>query len=109
MLDIKFIIENKEECKNKLLMRGEKLDVDNLEKLFEKRKKLILKTEEISTIRNKTSKDIGISKGKPPQELIQKMKSFGLELSEKLKKLKAVEDELNDQLLRLPNLPLDEL
>ena len=74
MLDIKFIIENKEECKNKLLMRGEKLDVDNLEKLFEKRKKLILKTEEISTIRNKTSKDIGISKGKPPQELIQKMK-----------------------------------
>ncbi|SVD06357.1 uncharacterized protein METZ01_LOCUS359211, partial [marine metagenome] len=55
MLDIKFIIENKEECKNKLLMRGEKLDVDNLEKLFEKRKKLILKTEEISTIRNKTS------------------------------------------------------
>ena len=108
MLDIKFIIENKEECKNKLLMRGEKLDVDNLEKLFEKRKKLILKTEEISTIRNKTSKDIGISKGKPPQELIQKMKSFGLELSEKLKKLKAVEDELNDQLLRLPNLPLDD-
>ena len=108
MLDIKFIIENKEECKNKLLMRGERLDVDNLEKLFEKRKKLILKTEEISTIRNKTSKDIGISKGKPPQELIQKMKSFGLELSEKLKKLKAVEDELNDQLLRLPNLPLDD-
>ena len=108
MLDIKFIIENKEECKNKLLMRGEKLDVDNLEKLFEKRKKLILKTEEISSIRNKTSKDIGISKGKPPQELIQKMKSFGLELSEKLKKLKAVEDELNDQLLRLPNLPLDD-
>ena len=108
MLDIKFIIENKEECKNKLLMRGEKLDVDNLEKLFEKRKKLILKTEEISTIRNKTSKDIGISKGKPPQELIQKMKSFGLDLSVKLKKLKAVEDELNDQLLRLPNLPLDD-
>ena len=108
MLDIKFIIENKEECKNKLLTRREKLDVDNLEKLFEKRKKLILKTEEISSIRNKTSKDIGISKGKPPQELIQKMKSFGLELSEKLKKLKAVEDELNDQLLSLPNLPLDD-
>jgi len=79
-----------------------------LEDLYEKRKKLILRTEEISSIRNKVSKEIGISKGKPSKDLVQKMKSFGLELSTKTEKLKSIDEQLKDKLLRIPNLPLDD-
>ena len=88
MIDAKFIIENKLDVKNKLSSRGEKLDFCQLEDLYKERKKLILKTEEISSIRNKASKEIGQSKGKPSKDLIQQMKSFGLELSKKSEKLK---------------------
>ena len=108
MLDIKFILENKNLYKDKLLSMGESPDIESLEDLYEKRKKLILRTEEISSIRNKVSKEIGISKGKPSQDLVQKMKSFGLELSTKTEKLKSIDEQLKDKLLRIPNLPLDD-
>jgi seryl-tRNA synthetase len=108
MLDIKFILENKNLYKDKLLSMGEAPDIESLEDLYEKRKKLILRTEEISSIRNKVSKEIGISKGKPSKDLVQKMKSFGLELSTKTEKLKSIDEQLKDKLLRIPNLPLDD-
>lgn len=109
MIDAKFIIENKHDVKNKLSSMGEKLDFRQLEDLYKERKKLILKTEEISSIRNKASKEIGQAKGKPSKDLIQKMKSFGLELSKKSEKLKKIECDINNILLRIPNLPLDEI
>ena len=108
MLDIKFIIENKQSVEKKLTSMGESLDFDLLDELFQERKKLILKTEEISSIRNKASKEIGQSKGKPSKDLIQKMKSFGLELSKKSERLKSIENKISDILLEVPNLPLDE-
>ena len=55
MLDIRFIIENKQSVEKKLTSMGESLDFDLIEKLFQERKQLILKTEEISSIRNKAS------------------------------------------------------
>ena len=108
MLDIRFIIENKQSVEKKLTSMGESLDFNLIEKLFQERKQLILKTEEISSIRNKASKEIGQSKGKPSKDLVQKMKSFGLELSKKSEKLKSTENKINDILLGIPNLPLDE-
>ena len=96
MLDIKFIIENKQSVEKKLTSMGESLDFDLLDELYKERKKLILKTEEISSIRNKASKEIGQSKGKPSKDLIQKMKSFGLELSKKSERLKSIENKISD-------------
>ena len=58
MLDIKFIIENKQSVEKKLASMGESLDFDLVEELFQERKKLILKTEEISSIRNNLRNEI---------------------------------------------------
>ena len=43
MLDIRFIIENKQSVEKKLTSMGESLDFDLIEKLFQERKQLILK------------------------------------------------------------------
>ena len=107
MLDIKFILENKEEVESKLSSMGEKIDFSKIENLSNERKLLIQRIEEINSIRKTTSKEIGESKGQPSDSLIKQMKSFGLELSKKSQKLKDIEENLENILLRLPNLPLD--
>ena len=107
MLDIKFILENKEHVESKLLSMGEKIDFAQIENLSKDRKNLIQRIEEINSIRKNTSKEIGDSKGKPSESLIKQMKSFGLELSKKSEKLKDIENNLNNILLSIPNLPLD--
>ena len=80
MLDIKFILENKEEVESKLSSMGEKIDFSKIENLSNERKILIQRIEEINSIRRTTSKEIGESKGQPSETLIKQMKSFGLEL-----------------------------
>tara|TARA_E500000331_G_scaffold128066_1_gene125472 strand:- start:65 stop:1321 length:1257 start_codon:yes stop_codon:yes gene_type:complete len=107
MLDIKFILENKEHVESKLLSMGEKIDFAQIENLSKDRKNLIQRIEEINSIRKNTSREIGDSKGKPSESLIKQMKSFGLELSKKSEKLKDIENNLNNILLSIPNLPLD--
>ena len=78
MLDIKFILENKEIVESKLLSMGEKIDFVLIENLSKDRKNLIQRIEEINSIRKNTSKEIGDSKGKPSESLIKQMKSFGM-------------------------------
>ena len=75
MLDIKFILENKEHVESKLLSMGEKIDFAQIENLSKDRKNLIQRIEEINSIRKNTSREIGDSKGKPSESLIKQMKS----------------------------------
>ena len=107
MLDIKYILENQEQVESKLSSMGEKIDFSKIENLSNERKILIQRIEEINSIRKNTSKEIGDSKGKPSESLIRQMKSFGLELSKKSEKLKDIENNLENILLSIPNLPLD--
>ena len=86
---------------------GEKIDFSKIENLSNERKILIQRIEEINSIRKTTSKEIGESNGQPSDSLIKQMKSFGQELSKKSQKLKDIEENLENILLRLPNLPLD--
>ena len=88
MLDIKFILENKEEVESKLSSMGEKIDFSKIENLSNERKILIQRIEEINSIRKTTSKEIGESNGQPSDSLIKQMKSFGLELSKKISEIK---------------------
>ena len=50
MLDIKFILENKELVESKLLSMGEKIDFALIENLSKDRKNLIQRIEEINSI-----------------------------------------------------------
>ena len=103
MLDIKRIREQKEEVETALLKRMDSVDLDSIIVLDDKRKELILKTDELKAERNKYSKT------KPSDEIIAKMKELGNSLKDLEEKLKNIENDLNDRLLSLPNTPLDDV
>lgn len=103
MLDIKRIREQKNEVESALLKRMDKVDLNSIILLDDKRKELVAKTDDLKAEKNKYSKT------KPSDEIISKMKSLGEELKELEEKLKDVELELNEKLSELPNTPLNEV
>ena len=109
MLDIKSIIENKEEVEANLLKRGAPFDLKEIVSLDEARKKIILKTEEKKRIRNEVSEKIGVlkSKGENPEGIMEEMRLLGDEISSLDKELKEVEANIQKELSVLPNILLD--
>ncbi len=109
MLDIKYIKENPAEVVERLLIKGKdaKAEIDKILELDTARRAIIAETEAMKAEQNKTSKLIPQYKkeGKDVSAIFAQMK----ELSEKAKandeKLKAVEAELENLMLCLPNLP----
>lgn len=106
MNDIRMIRENPEEFKRRIETRGEEVDVDQLLALDEKRRSLITDVDRVKAERNAGSKQVG--KTKDPEErqkLIAEMGSLGDRISELDDKANAIDAELHDLLLGIPNLP----
>ena len=109
MLDIKYIKENPEEVIERLLIKGNdaRADIERILELDGERRTIISETEAMKAEQNKTSKLIPQYKkeGKDVSAIFAQMK----ELSERAKandeKIKAVEAELENIMLCLPNLP----
>lgn len=101
MLDIKFIRENLEEVKRGLLKRlePEKINLEKVLALDDKRRELIAKTEELKAERNKNSKV------KPTPEIIAAMKDLGERIKQLDEELAATEKEFNEEMAELPNIP----
>ncbi|MDP3997505.1 MAG: serine--tRNA ligase [bacterium] len=106
MLDIEYIRENtekvKEACRNKNLA----VDVDRLLVLDKQRRKFRFALDEVARKRNELARQ---AKGdKPDQQIIEE----GKKLKEKAKsaedKLKEAEQEYNNLMLALPNIPTDD-
>ncbi|MGM9636599.1 MAG: serine--tRNA ligase [Eubacteriales bacterium] len=113
MIDIKYIQQNPEEVIKRLAKKGKdaKEDIDRILTLSDDRKKLIAETEALKAEKNKTSKLIPQYKkeGKDVSEIFAEMKKIGERVDEIDNRLKTVEEELNNTLLGLPNLPDDDL
>lgn len=106
MNDIRMIRENSAEFKRRIETRGEEIDVDNLLALDEKRRALITEVESVKAERNAGSKQVG--KTRDPEErqkLISEMGALGDRISELDAEANAVDAELHDLLLGIPNLP----
>ena len=111
MLDIKFIKENKEYVKERLLTRGKDFseEIDRILSLDEERRALIADTEAQKARQNAVSKQIPALKkeGKDVSAIFAEMK----ELSEKVKtdtdKIDALDLEIENTLLCIPNMPDD--
>lgn len=107
MLDIKIIRTNPEILKKALEKRKDSFDVNILLKLDEDRRKVLVEVEQLKSKQNEDSKLIPKFKkeGKDTTPLMQEMK----ELSEKIKlldvKVREIDDELNNILLTIPNIP----
>ena len=107
MLDPKLIRNHLQEVADKLKTRGFELPVEKLQQLEEKRKQLQVQTEELQNQRNTKSRSIGKAKaaGEDIQPLLDEVAGLGEKLDAAKTGLEAVQRELDDILMGVPNLP----
>lgn len=107
MLDLKFIRENPELVKKGIEAKNEKSRVDEVLELDKQRREILVVSEELKAKRNQVSQEVGKLKkaGKDTTSIVAEMK----EVSDKIKdfddKLASIEEELNNLLMYIPNIP----
>ena len=104
MLSAQFIRQNAERVKRDLILRNTAAPIDRILQLDEERRVLLQEVEGLRARRNAASKAIGAS-GDPNsrQARITEMRGVGDEIDLVDTRLKAVESELNEKLLEVPN------
>lgn len=110
MLDMQRLRDRLEETIERLNTRGD--DFAYLKSLIDldvKRRNIIVKVEEIKALRNQNAKQIGLLKreGKEVESILASMESSKTELTSLEDALRAIEEELKEALLRIPNVPHD--
>lgn len=90
-----------------LKKRNMELDTGSIQALEEKRKSIQIKTEELQSLRNSKSKEIGAlkSKGQDAQSVMDEVASIKTQLDESAAELDAVQEKLNDIITGIPNIP----
>lgn len=108
MLDIKLIRENPEAVKAALAKRGQEILLDELLGWDEERRKILAENENLRESRNKASEQVAKLKrsGKElPLDLIAEMDRVRELIRDKERFLVSLEQNIEDFLLRLPNIP----
>jgi seryl-tRNA synthetase len=113
MLDIKLIREQTDRVRQRLAARGagDEKRVDEVLALDEQRRKLVGEVENLKSVRNRVSKEIGALMGQKKLAEAEARKKETREIGDKISALDAqvaeVESTRDQALLRLPNLPHD--
>ncbi|HEY8531831.1 MAG TPA: serine--tRNA ligase [Limnochorda sp.] len=108
MLDLKWIREHPEETRAALARRGGQLPpIDQLLELDEKRRRLLVTVEEKKAYRNRVSQEIGRARqaGENVEARMQEMREVGEAIRALDDEVKALEAQIQDLLLQIPNLP----
>ena len=107
MLDIKFIRENTDVVKNALKARNNKLDIDEVLRLDEERRKLLMEVEALKAQRNKANDEIAskIKAKSNPKDIIDQMKVVSQKISDFDSKVGEVDEKLSNLLYIIPNIP----
>lgn len=111
MIDVNLIRQDAEAVRQRYLRRGKDIDFTEFLQLDEERKTLIAKVEGMKAQRNKVSAQIPQLKkaGQDVTATIAEMKALGDEIAKIDGDLNTVNDKIRDFLLRLPNLPDEDL
>ncbi len=106
MLDIKFLQQHTDEAAKALATRGVDIGViHTVLALDEKRRSLIAKTDEIKKEKNKFSKKIGNLKPAEKKQRLQHMERLTATEHKIDAELKAIDQQIKEKLLQLPNIP----
>ncbi len=108
MLDIKYLRANFEDVKQRLQHRGEDLsDFGKFEGLDVRRRELLVETEALKSKRNEVSQQIAALKKEKQNadSLIAEMREAGDKIKTLDEELRAVETELENLMLSIPNIP----
>src|SRR5260221_12442031 len=110
MLDIKLIREKPDLVRERLSARGggDESKVNELLALDEQRRKLLTESEQLKSLRNRVSKEIGALMGQKKLDEAESKKKETQDLGARIKdldqKVMGVETARNEILIRLPNL-----
>src|SRR3989344_2116767 len=109
MLDIKFIREHPEKIKDAVQKRGMHFDVDFLLASDERRRALIAERDNVRAGHNAISEEISRTEGSARAKKIEESKQMKETLLDAEKKVVAAEEEFNELMRRLPNIPFDDV
>ncbi|ENY69237.1 Seryl-tRNA synthetase [Metamycoplasma auris 15026] len=112
MIDLKYLLKNKDEITKKLLTRN--FDHSILDKVFalgQKRNELIHTLEKLQAKRNALSEEIGIKKRNKIDAslLMEEVAEVNKEIETINKETKAIIDEVENLRLQIPNIPYDDV
>jgi seryl-tRNA synthetase len=107
MLDARFVRENIDRVTKALEDRNYSLSFDDFLKIEEQRRSLLRESEELRNKRNTVSEEIGKlrTRKQDASPLIQEMKLVSDRIKEFDEKLKVLEENTNEFLLNVPNVP----
>ena len=107
MLDPKLLRNDPERVAGKLLIKGYVFDVAKFKAMEERRKVLQIDTQELQSIRNQKSKQIGQAKaqGQEIESLKAEMDRLAQDLKDKQQQFDGLQEELNNWLAEMPNIP----
>jgi len=107
MLDLRHLRENWDGAAKSLGRRGGPFHLDRIRTLDEKRRDILCEVERLKERRNNASQDIGglQKKGEDASSLIGEMKQVSSSIKDLDARLADIENDLNWQLLTLPNIP----
>ena len=111
MIDINYIIENKEHVKELLKRKLYDADIDSLVEDVETKRKLLKAVEDNKAKQNKLSKSVPQVKkeGGDVTKIFAEVKSLAAENKIDEEKLKVLDEKINSVLVALPNLPDEDL
>ena len=104
MIDVKLLRESPEIIREALAKRGEGFPVEEMVVLDAERRRLLHEMETLRAQRNEASKKLGKMADKPA-ELIAELRRLGDRIDALENRIAELEAQLEDQLLRLPNVP----
>ena len=107
MLDIKFLRQNIDFVRKKMLERGQHINLDAFTALEVKRRDILQEVEALRNERNTASKEIGERKKKKEDasEIIARMSEVSDRIKELDESLKKMEEDLRDIIMVIPNVP----
>ncbi|MFH0819198.1 MAG: serine--tRNA ligase [Patescibacteria group bacterium] len=104
MLDIKFIRANIQQIKNNIINRNINLDLDELLKTDDHRKKLQAKLDDLRSQQNLASQQIAKSEGAEKQKIIQSMQVIADQAKEIKVESDATHSKFNELMEQVPNI-----
>ena len=112
MLDLKIIRDNPERVKNQLKRRGGDFkELDELLKPEEDRRSGLQESENLKNKKKKLSAEVGQlkQKGLDASEIMEEVRTLNISIKELDDKIQAWEQQVQEKLLGIPNVPIDSI
>ncbi len=111
MLDMKIIRGETERVKAAMARRKEDVDIDGVIALDDRRRAILYEVETLKAKQNETSKKIPVMKkaGEDTAPIFAEMKALSDRVKELDEQVRAVEGQIYEAMLRIPNIPNDDV